>query len=35
MAAHDIRKLVYPDEELHWEYSTTKGIPGDTQAGTS
>jgi thioredoxin reductase (NADPH) len=29
MAAHDIRRLVYPDEELHWEYSTTKGIPGE------
>lgn len=28
LAAHDIRRLVYPDEELHWEYSTTKGIPG-------
>ena len=28
LAAHDIRKLVYPDEELHWEYSTTKGLPG-------
>ena len=28
LAAHDIRRLVYPDEELHWEYSTTKGVPG-------
>ena len=27
MAAHAIRGLVYPDEELHWEYSTTKGLP--------
>ena len=27
MAAHAIRPLVYPDEELHWEYSTTKGLP--------
>ncbi len=27
MAAHAIRALVYPDEELHWEYSTTKGLP--------
>lgn len=28
MAAHAIRPLVYPDEELHFEYSTTKGLPG-------
>jgi thioredoxin reductase (NADPH) len=28
LAAHDIRTLLHPDEELHWEYSTTKGIPG-------
>ncbi|HIC81017.1 MAG TPA: hypothetical protein EYP07_08650 [Kiloniellaceae bacterium] len=27
MAAHAIRPRVYPDEELHWEYSTTKGVP--------
>ena len=27
MAAHAIRARVYPDEELHWEYSTTKGLP--------
>ncbi|WP_299617177.1 NAD(P)/FAD-dependent oxidoreductase [Pelagibius sp.] len=27
MAAHAIRPLIYPDEELHWEYSTTKGLP--------
>jgi thioredoxin reductase (NADPH) len=28
LAAHAAYKLVYPDEALHWEYSTTKGIPG-------
>ena len=28
MAAHAIYKLVHPERELHWEYSTTKGIPG-------
>ena len=28
MAAHAIYALVYPDQELHWEYSTTKGLPG-------
>ena len=28
MAAHTIYHLVYPDQELHWEYSTTKGVPG-------
>ena len=28
MAAHAIYKLVHPDQELHWEYSTTKGVPG-------
>jgi thioredoxin reductase (NADPH) len=27
LAAHDIRALIHPDEELHWEYSTTKGLP--------
>jgi thioredoxin reductase (NADPH) len=26
-AAHSIRKLIYPDHELHFEYSTSKGIP--------
>ncbi len=29
MAAHAIRDLVFPDQALHWEYSTTKGIPGN------
>ena len=28
MAAHAIHPLVYPDQELHFEYSTTKGVPG-------
>ena len=26
LAAHSIYKLVYPNQELHFEYSTTKGI---------
>jgi thioredoxin reductase (NADPH) len=30
MAAHAIHPLVYPDQALHWEYSTTKGLPGAT-----
>ncbi len=29
MAAHAIRSQLHPDEELHWEYSTTKGVPGE------
>ncbi len=29
MAAHAIHALVYPDQALHWEYSTTKGVPGN------
>ena len=34
LAAHAIRPLVYPGEALHWEYSTTKGLPeGETAAG--
>jgi thioredoxin reductase (NADPH) len=28
VAAHAAYKLVFPDKELHFEYSTTKGIPG-------
>jgi thioredoxin reductase (NADPH) len=28
IAAHAIHPLVHPGEELHWEYSTTKGLPG-------
>jgi len=30
MAAHAIHPLVHPGEALHFEYSTTKGIPGRT-----
>lgn len=30
MAAHAIHRLVFPDQELHWEYSTTKGLPTAT-----
>lgn len=29
MAAHAVRAQLHPDEELHWEYSTTKGVPGE------
>jgi len=32
LAAHAIRPLVFPGEALHWEYSTTKGVPGETAA---
>jgi thioredoxin reductase (NADPH) len=28
MAAHAIHPLVHPGEELHFEYSTTRGVPG-------
>ncbi len=28
MAAHAIYPRIFPDSELHWEYSTTKGVPG-------
>jgi len=28
MAAHAIHPLVHPDQELHFEYSTTQGVPG-------
>lgn len=28
MAAHAIHPLVHPGEILHFEYSTTKGVPG-------
>jgi thioredoxin reductase (NADPH) len=28
LAAHAIYPLVHPDKQLHWEYSTTKGLPG-------
>lgn len=29
MAAHAIHLLVHPDQELHFEYSTTRGVPGE------
>jgi thioredoxin reductase (NADPH) len=28
MAAHAIYPRVHPGEALHFEYSTTKGVPG-------
>ena len=28
MAAHAIHPIVYPDKALHFEYSTSKGVPG-------
>lgn len=28
MALHAARKRVFPDQELHFEYSTTSGVPG-------
>ena len=28
MAAHAIHPIVHPDQALHFEYSTTKGVPG-------
>jgi thioredoxin reductase (NADPH) len=28
MAAHAIYPIVYPDTALHFEYSTSKGVPG-------
>jgi thioredoxin reductase (NADPH) len=31
LAAHAIYPLVHPEKELHWEYSTTKGVPGHTE----
>jgi len=33
LAAHDIFGRVYPGEALHWEYSTTKGVPGEAGPG--
>lgn len=33
LAAHAIRPLVYPGEALHWEYSTTQGVPGQEVPG--
>jgi thioredoxin reductase (NADPH) len=31
-AAHSAHKIVRPDEVLHFEYSTTKGVPGSAAA---
>lgn len=28
-AAHGIRRFLYPEEVVHFEYSTTKGVPGE------
>ena len=33
VAAHAIHPLVFPDQELHWEYSTTKGVAGFEKEG--
>ncbi len=30
LAAHAIYPLIHPDRELHFEYSTTMGVPGLT-----
>ncbi|MGD1879262.1 MAG: NAD(P)/FAD-dependent oxidoreductase [Kiloniellaceae bacterium] len=32
LAAHAVRPLVYPGEALHWEYSTTQGVPAESPA---
>jgi len=32
MAAHSIRAAIYPDQDFHFEYSTSKGVPGDSKA---
>lgn len=29
MACHAARALIHPDEDVHFEYSTTKGVPGN------
>jgi thioredoxin reductase (NADPH) len=31
LAAHAIHPLIHPGEELHWEYSTTKGLPQEDE----
>ncbi len=31
LAAHAIYPLVHPEKELHWEYSTLKGVPGQSR----
>ena len=28
MAAHAVHALIHPDQPMHFEYSTTKGVPG-------
>ncbi len=33
LAAHAIHPLVHPGEALHWEYSTTKGLPETDEGG--
>ena len=33
MAAHAIHPIVFPDTALHFEYSTSKGVPGVTSHG--
>lgn len=35
LAAHAIRKFLYPEEVLHFEYSTTKGLPRTTNETAS
>lgn len=30
-AASSIRRLLYPNEVIHFEYSTTKGVPGESK----
>jgi thioredoxin reductase (NADPH) len=27
MAAHAIHPIIYPEQALHFEYSTSKGVP--------
>jgi len=34
-ASHGIRKMLYPHEVVHFEYSTTKGIPGEDSSHPS
>ena len=34
MAAHAIHPRVFPGEALHWEYSTTKGLPDGSAGGS-
>lgn len=31
LAAHAVYKRLHPDEPLHWEYSTSRGVPGFSQ----